>query len=262
MKHLPFLALVLLVACRAQKPTFELPKLVLDAPVAQSSSAVSSLARSSVASSLSSIIATSSSSSSALPPSVLINVPFAPQAPFAVWDPLHEEACEEMSLIMVHHFLAKEPLSLADAERDLQDLIAWEREHGYGDDVSAAQIGEIAASYYADQGYRFRLLEDVTADDLRRELAAGRPVIIPAAGQLLGNPFFSGEGPPYHMLVVIGYTDDGFITNDPGTKRGAQYWYPTDRLLSAIHDWTGEKEGIMKGARVGVVLEQSTKHLQ
>ena len=57
------------------------------------------------------------------------------------------------------------------------------------------------------------------------------------------------------MLVVIGYTDDGFITNDPGTKRGEQYWYKTETLLDAIHDWTGVKEEIAKGPTNALIVQ-------
>src|SRR3990172_1100789 len=39
---------------------------------------------------------------------VLLDMPFLVQAPFAVWDPLHEDACEEASLIMVKHFFHKD----------------------------------------------------------------------------------------------------------------------------------------------------------
>lgn len=191
-------------------------------------------------------------SPSAHTPSVILDVPFAPQSPFAVWDPLHEEACEEMSLIMVHHFLQKTPLSLDDAEKEVQAMVAWHRANGYGDDVSSAELGEIAEALY---GYKTRVLKNVTADTLRKELIAGHPIIIPVAGRYLKNPYFNGEGPFYHMLVVTGYTDDGFITNEPGTKRGEDYWYSTEVLMNALHDWTGVKEEIATGAKTALVVE-------
>jgi hypothetical protein len=49
------------------------------------------------------------------------------------------------------------------------------------------------------------------------------------------------------MLVIKGYdeTQDQFITNDPGTKRGADYRYKTDILISALRDYpTGKHEKI------------------
>ena len=250
------LSALLCIGCTAKKPSFEKPTIIYKTPVTHSSYTSSSIP-SSVASSLSTSSSTvqrssSSSVSSVLPESVLIEVPFSPQSPFAKWDALHEEACEEMSLIMVQRFLGQQLLSQNDAETEVQALIAWEREHGYADDVTVSELGGIAEDYYQ---LHARVLTNVTADSLRRELAKGNPVIIPAGGRQLHNPNFSGEGPFYHMLVVIGYTRDGFITNDPGTKMGEQYWYATDVLMDALHDWTGEKEKIAQGPKNALVLE-------
>lgn len=228
-----------LSACSAQKPTFVEPTFIISSPPrAQQQSSQASL---------------SSSLASSQPPSLLIKVPFAPQAPFANWDALHEEACEEMSLIMVHHFLEGTPLSRETAEKEVQDMIAWERENGYADDVTAEQLGVIAEALY---GYRVRVLTDVAAEDLRVELSKGHPIIIPVAGRSLKNPFFSGDGPWYHVLVVTGYDERGFITNDPGTRHGEQYWYKSDVLMNALHDWTGVKEEIATGAKNALVVER------
>ncbi len=152
----------------------------------------------------------------------------------------------------MHHFLEGTPLSLSNAETEVQAMIAWESANGYGYDVTAAELGEIAKSQY---GYRARVLTNVTADMIRKELAAGHPVIMPAAGRTLGNPYFSGAGPWYHMLVIIGYNDKGFITNDPGTRRGEKYFYATDVIMNAIHDWTGVKEEIETGGKTVLVVE-------
>jgi hypothetical protein len=233
---------ILLSGC-TKKPAFATPSVIIDRPplLQRSSSESNSSSRS-----------IPSSSASSHPASLLIKVPFAPQSPFAVWDQLHEEACEEMSLIMVHHFIAGTSLSMTEAETEVQDMVAWERAHQYADDVNATQLGEIAKSLY---GYHIRVLTNVTADMLRQELALGNPIIIPAAGRALHNPYFSGAGPFYHMLVVIGYSGDGFITNDPGTKQGSQYWYSSDVLLNALHDWIGVKELIATGPKNALVVE-------
>jgi hypothetical protein len=184
---------------------------------------------------------------------VLLDVPFAPQSPYANWDALHEEACEEMSLIMVHHFLAGTPLSSADAETEVQQMVAWETANRYGVDVSVAQLGAIATALY---GYHARVLANVTANTLRSELSRGNAIILPVAGRELNNPHFEGQVPFYHMLVVIGYSGDDFITNEPGTKDGAKYVYSTDVLMNALHDWIGVKEQIATGPKNALVVEQ------
>lgn len=230
----------LLLGCSPRKPAFEEPTIVIDTPPVRIESALHSSAMSAAVGSAPSL------------PGILIRVPFSSQAPFANWDALHEEACEEMSLIMVEHFLEGTDLTPDDAEIQLQSLVAWERDHGYGEDVTIAELGEIARTLYRS---RTRVLTDVTEESLKAELAARHPVIVPAAGRLLRNPFFSGDGPYYHMLVIVGYTGEGFITNDPGTKRGEQYFYPTSVLLGAIHDWVGVKERIAEGPKRALVVE-------
>lgn len=209
------------------------------------------------ASSVSSVSSASSASSFAIPNpipySIRLPVPFSPQAPSANWDALHEESCEEMSLLLVHHYLEGTGLTREEAEAELQALTAWEAEHGYSQDVTVSELGNIAEEYF---GYHTRIMENPSEDDLKRLLAEGHPVIVPAAGRDLGNPYFSGEGPWYHMLVLTGYTEFFFVTNDVGTRRGEGYVYRFDTLLNAIHDWTGTKEEIRKGARRILIIEK------
>ncbi len=158
-----------------------------------------------------------------------------------------------MSLIMVDRYWEGDGLTREQAEQEILALVVWETEHGYGEDTTAVETQEIAREYF---GLRTSVRTDVTPETIKDELRKGRPVIIPAAGRDLGNPFFSGEGPWFHMLVITGYTDDGrFITNDPGTKRGENYVYDADDLIAAIHDWTGVKERIREGAKAMVVVE-------
>jgi hypothetical protein len=188
-----------------------------------------------------------------LPYSVRLDVPFSPQAPFANWDQLHEEACEEMSLLLVRHFLEGTGLTRERAETELQELVSWEGAHGYALDVTIRQLGEIAKRHY---GYHFRVIENPTVEDLKRLLAEGHPVIVPAAGRDLGNPYFSGEGPWYHMLVLTGYSEFFFMTNDVGTKRGEGYEYRFPTLMNAIHDWPGKKEEIRTGQKRVLIINK------
>lgn len=183
--------------------------------------------------------------------SVLIRVPFSPQAPTGDWGAPYQEACEEMALIMAVHYDRQQPLSREDADEELRALVAWEAEHGYDEDVTMAELFQIARNYYGFDGV---LDTEVTTERIRQYLATGRPVIVPAAGRALGNPYFSGRGPWYHALVIVGYAGETFITNDPGTKRGKGYRYAADVLLNAIHDWTGVKEEIVNGKKVMLIL--------
>ncbi|MBU2213041.1 C39 family peptidase [Patescibacteria group bacterium] len=196
-----------------------------------------------------------------LPKRVSISVPFSPQAPFANWDAPYQEACEEMSLIMAHYFLEGKELTPQIADNEILDLIAWEKAHGYPEDVTLTQLALIGCEYYKDcTNY---VINKVTVEAIKEQLAQGHPIIVPAAGRTLLNPYFSGEGPWYHMLVITGYDSGRFITNDPGTKRGEGYKYAHDILLNAVHDWTGAKEDIFRGEkRMLVVRSPQGQHDQ
>ena len=104
-------------------------------------------------------------------------------------------------------------------------------------DTTAEETERFADARYPELD--FEVVVNPTVDQMKGFVAAGQPVIVPAAGKQLGNPFFSGEGPLYHMLVVRGYTSTGFITNDPGTRRGEQFVYPYSTIMSAMGDWNG-----------------------
>ncbi|MBI4138782.1 C39 family peptidase [Candidatus Uhrbacteria bacterium] len=190
-----------------------------------------------------------------LPTELNLDVPFTSQAPHANWDLPYQEACEEASSLMVDAFYdGKTGVIPPDrADDDITKLVAWEEEtFGYYEDTTAEETARMLREYF---GYRNVLVKPfATADDIKRVIANGYPVIIPAAGKLLGNPNFRNGGPDYHMLVIRGYTPTHFITNDPGTRKGRGYTYTFDTILNATHDWTGSKATVKTGARVMIVV--------
>jgi hypothetical protein len=186
-----------------------------------------------------------------LPNKTLINVPFLAQAPFGIWDPLHEDACEEASFIMEKHFLDKTPLSASSGDQEIQKMIAYENKNGYGISITLEELNKIAKDYYnLSTG---RVEKNITNDDIKKELAAGHPVIVGAAGKILPNPNFRNGGPNYHMLVVKGYDSSGFITDDPGTRKGEGFRYTYQALFNAIHDW--DPNNIMNGQKNYLVFD-------
>lgn len=160
---------------------------------------------------------------------------FASQAPLANWDALHEEACEEASMIMVVKYFRKLPLDKNIMEDEIQRLIKWETDNGYGVDLNAAEITKVMADYFNFKNVKAS--RQVNVDQMKYELAKGNLIIIPAAGRDLHNPNFKAPGPIYHMLVVKGYNATQFITNDPGTRKGNGYRYDYATIIGAIHDW-------------------------
>lgn len=244
--RLPLCILVAATCCASctVRPLVDAPKQIASSSVAFSSATSSAAASEPV----------STSSSESVPPErVLLAAPFMPQAPTANWDDVHQEACEEMSLILA--VLAKRgqmDLTPTQAEAELQRLLEFQDRNGYAWDVSMTELQQIAKDFY---GLESRVVAVHAAEDLERELAAGRFVIVPLAGRLVGNPYYSGEGPWYHAVLLIGYTPTAFITHDVGTKRGREYPYEKQRFLNAIHDWTGVKEDIVRGERQVLVIE-------
>lgn len=192
---------------------------------------------------------------STLPVSMNLAVPFTSQAPQGNWDEPYQEACEEASVYMVHAYFTgvdegKIPASTADEA--LLQIVQFEMElYGFYKDTTAEQTGMFAELMY---GHTYQVLRDPTIEDIQRKLVQGHPVIVPAAGRLLGNPYFTAPGPLYHMLVIRGYTQDGqFIVNDPGTSRGEAYLYDFDTIMNAMHDWNNGGE-ITEGGKVVLVL--------
>ncbi len=178
------------------------------------------------------------SEETALPAEFNLAVPFTPQAPHANWDLPYQEACEEASAYMVSMYFQGESSGLISADvadAAILELVQFEEDYfGYYLDTTAEETAQFIDLFYGLGAY---VVEDPSVEDIKVQIAAGRPVIVPAAGRELGNPFFSGEGPLYHMLVIKGYADGIFIVNDPGTYRGENYVYSIDAIMNAMGDW-------------------------
>jgi hypothetical protein len=188
-----------------------------------------------------------------LPSSFDLPVEFVPQAPFGVWDELHNNACEEASLVLVHYYKKGLTLTKEKMEKEIQALVQWQiKKYGQHKDLTLKEVAEMAQEFYGYQ--EVKVINDFDWPKLKREIVQNNPVIIPAAGRLLQNPYFRQPGPIYHMLVIRGYNEKEVITNDVGTKRGEGYRYSYQTLDRAIHDWTGRPETITQGRRAMLVI--------
>ena len=189
-----------------------------------------------------------------LPNKFLIEgVPFTVQSPDSKWDEYGEESCEEMSEIIVDRYFKKLPLDRKIGLRERNRLIDYEIQN-YGDfrDENAEQIAQRLREYF---GYPdVEVVYDFTLADLKRKIIEGRPIIVPAAGRKLDNPYFTQPGPLYHSLVIIGFDGDKIIVNDPGIGKGQGYRYNENVLHNAIHDFPGSKERIEEGRKAMIVV--------
>lgn len=182
----------------------------------------------------------------------ITNVPFQSQAPFANWDKLHDEACEEASIIIVKYYLDSKGLSVEEMESEIQKLVSWqEKNWGGHNDLTAAQTADLAKQVY---NIDFKILLVNSISDIKTEISQNHLVIIPTAGRLLGNPNFRSPGPVYHMLVITGYNQNNITTQDVGTRNGKNYIYANSVLLNAIHDWAGSSDNIQSGQKVMLVV--------
>lgn len=171
-----------------------------------------------------------------LPTEFNLDIPFTSQAPTANWDAVHEEFCEEASLVMANRFISGRKIDGAsDADQAMNAMKDWEVEHfGYFESTTAEETATIAREYL---GLQSKVVKDFTWKQVKQELIQGHVVILPTAGQELGNPNFTAPGPVYHMLVVKGWTSRYMITNDPGTRKGADYVYGPPVLYGAVGDY-------------------------
>ncbi|MBD3360242.1 hypothetical protein GF366_00400 [Candidatus Peregrinibacteria bacterium] len=186
---------------------------------------------------------------------IKLNIPFTVQAPFQKWIHPYDEACEEASMIMANYYLNGKTLSKEEAASEILKIIKWEEQYNYGIDIGAMEISDIMTHYYGKMAQVY-VNSDISIENMKKFLSKGYSIILPVAGQILNNPNFTGDGPPYHVVLVTGYDKNFFFAHDPGTYKGEHYAYPQTVLYNAIHDWTGSKSTILEGKKAMVVVQE------
>lgn len=194
----------------------------------------------------------------ALPPSASVGaVPFTTQAPLGDWGQPFQDACEEASALMVMAWVnGEEGIAPAAAAGAIRDIATFEEfSLGYHRDTDIRDTATIFTNYFEYPNVRVEY--DIALTDIKREIARGDIVIIPASGLALLNPGFKSP-PPHHMIVVTGYDDaaETFTAHDPGTRIGKNYRYAYATIEDALHDWTGSPETILTGRRGMIVVSR------
>lgn len=186
--------------------------------------------------------------------SINMKVGFTSQAPFGVWDHLHNDTCEEASILMAYAWVNGITIDPLYADNELNKLAEWQiANFGFFESTTAAQTARLAREVY---GLKVDLINKPTLEEMKREIVEGNLIVMGMAGRLLGNPHFKAPGPVYHMLVIKGYDETGFFTNDPGTMYGANFYYPYEILMNAAHDWTGVEEEIYTSPAVALIISK------
>jgi uncharacterized protein YvpB len=177
-----------------------------------------------------------------LPDRMVLNVPFTCQAPTHSWDWIHENSCEEASIIMVDYYLQNKLLNEKLAEQEIQNLHQFQLKNYHGhNDLTIEKTAQLAKGYFQVD---VKIIDKISIKKIKHEIAQNHPVIVPGLAKNLPNPYYPYPG--YHMVVIIGYDGDQFITNDPGIGRGSNYRYDQKTVINFIEDLnSNEKNGLV-----------------
>ncbi|OQB05977.1 MAG: hypothetical protein BWY19_00645 [bacterium ADurb.Bin212] len=175
-----------------------------------------------------------------IPQNFELEVPFFSQAPYGLWDALHEDACEEASFLMLNAWHENKHTVLKDeADRLISEMVEYQVVQGYQNSITLQELSEIAKNKYGLRGLQVKSV--ASWQEIKESIYYNNsPIIAGMAGKKLNNPNFRNGGPNYHMLLIVGYDDKGFITNDPGTRKGEKYYYTNEVLFNALHDYNRE----------------------
>ncbi len=127
-----------------------------------------------------------------------------------------------------------EKLAKDSADQELRAMKKFQIEE-YGKEKNL--IGQDFVKFAQDYADIKLKVIKLSLESIKREINAGNPIIVPVTAKLLKNPYY--PHPDYHMIVIIGYNGETIITNDPGTRRGAGFEYPFDRIKKAAADYGG-----------------------
>lgn len=184
------------------------------------------------------------------PPSANVDVPFTSQAPEGNWAEPWQNACEETSIYMISSFYNDDPIKRDEAVKKIREIFKVKHENfAASKDESLATMQQLIIDL--ELPWSSEIVTNPTVDDLKAELAAGRPIIVPVYAPDLENYNYK-----YHVMVLTGYDDvEGvFIVNDPGTRGGEARKFKYDVFMNAIHDL--DAKTVSEGSRSVLFTKQ------
>jgi len=187
-----------------------------------------------------------------LPKEINLDVPFTSQAPEKNWEQPWQDACEEAAVLMMDAYYKNYDVSPLFAKDEILKMVAWEEQKGWGESIGIERVSQLVEYYMGEKSLKSRehlqIIENPKVEEMKASLALGHPILVVANGKILPNPNFRGDGPVYHALIIRGYTEEKFITNDPGTQFGKNFLYSYEDLMNAIADWNGGE--VVQGRKV------------
>lgn len=186
---------------------------------------------------------------------VVLPVPFSSQAPTRNWNLPFLEACEETAILMIDYFYrGQTTMPKQEMVDKIYYLVNWQNQRfGFYDDTSMEDTGIMAQE---TMGYEPIVDRDVTPEKIKDYINKGMPVVLPVAGRELGNPYFKQPGPPYHVILIVGWENDEFIVHDMGSGSTKFWRYHQDHLMRINHDLTVDQYDIKNGERGMLILKK------
>jgi hypothetical protein len=176
-----------------------------------------------------------------LPASVFVKVPYTSQFPFnqfGAGDP-HENYCEAAALEMVSQYFkgdTRDRIPPGEADSGMGGIVSVERK----DFPNVTDLPLTSVAAVGTQLFGLKpTVSPVDLDQIERNVAAGRPVLVPVMTHLANGskiaPFYGNTG-VYHVIVITGYDSaKGLLyTNDAGFIQGQNFSYTWSLLSSAI----------------------------
>lgn len=190
-----------------------------------------------------------------IPASLVLHVPFSPQAPTDNWS--RNEDCEETSVSMANAYLdgqTEDRMPVSDAQDAIAKLKSWEQiNFQHNADTGADETTAMAEGAFK---ITVKQIKDFTELDLKRELVKKHVILLPINARLLGSPKYKDNGPFYHMVVVRGFDERGFIVNDPGTDSGDGNVYTFATLITASADWDNVARAMIPTRKIALILSK------
>ena len=110
-------------------------------------------------------------------------------------------ACGAASMKMVAEFHGKEVPSAVDLCKEARDRGGYDMTNGWVHDYIVMKLNEFGLEASRKEGMD-------SLDELITSLQAGNPVIVSVEKRVL-------EQTRFHMLVLVGFDDNGFIYHEP-----------------------------------------------
>jgi len=190
----------------------------------------------------------------------ILRISFYSQAPFGHWVEPYANACEETSILMVDSFYNKKNYDTKQANEQILKIVKIKNKFfGESLDESAQKIVDYINNFTNFEAFT---KNNPTIEEIKKELDANRPIILPTFAKLLKNKYYNTANLDYHVLVISGYDNEKneFVTQDPGTRHGANLRYPISMIMSAMRDLTPNKN-IKKNPAVVVFTNPTISEL-